>query len=205
MVTVLRCAALLLLLLVTACSGAGDPVDAAGGASPTPGVTPDAAAATPSEPAPSPSEVAPSSESVSSPGPLQPSEGFDTATISLSSGGDRISMPVWVADQPHLRQRGLMDRSSLPADAGMLFVFQQPTDGGFWMKNTLIPLSIAFIGEDGRVLETLDMQPCEADPCQVYAPGSTYRYALEANLGFFDRHGVGAGWTVDVRDAVEAG
>jgi hypothetical protein len=149
--------------------------------------------------------VARPSEPASSPGPLAPSEGFDTATIVLASDSARIRMPVWVADEPHLRQRGLMERTSLPSDAGMLFVFDASTDGGFWMKNTLIPLSIAFIGDDGRVVETLDMQPCEADPCDVYAPGTAYRYAVEANLGFFDEHGVGPGWTVDLGGAVEAG
>ena len=204
MTAVLRCA-VLLVLLATACAGAageGDageeaPVDAqatAGTGSPQATVSPPASRA--SQPARTPSGPA-------SPGPLQPSEGFDTATITLSSGDRRIRMPVWVADQPDLRQRGLMERTSLPPDAGMLFVFPNSTDGGFWMKNTLIPLSIAFIGGDGRVVETLDMQPCDADPCETYAPGSPYRYALEANLGFFDGHGVGSGWAVDVGDALE--
>jgi hypothetical protein len=200
---------MLLVLLVTACSGAGEGADetatATGSAADAPATadtgSPQAVA---SPPDPQPSQPAQSPSGAASPGPLQPSEGFDTATLTLSSGEERIQMPVWVADEPDLRQRGLMERTALPQDAGMLFVFPDTTDGGFWMKNTLIPLSIAFIGDDGRIVETLDMQPCEADPCEVYAPGSPYRYALEANLGFFDRHGVGSGWTVDVDDAVEA-
>jgi uncharacterized protein len=185
-----RCVQLLVVLLVTACAGAGEGTDAAA----APGSAVDA---------PATADTA-SPQAAASPGPLQPSEGFETATITLSSGDERIRMPVWVADEPHLRQRGLMERTSLPPEAGMLFVFPGSTDGGFWMKDTLIPLSIAFIGDDGRIVETLDMQPCAADPCDVYAPGSPYRYALEANLGFFDRHGVERGWAVDAGDALEA-
>ena len=170
-----RCAMVLLVLLMTACGGAAEREDAA--------ATPEgeAAAATPE--------------------PLQPSEGFDSAVITLSSGDERIAVPVWVADDEPLRQRGLMHRTSLPSGAGMLFVFDEPSNGGFWMKNTLIPLSIAFIDDDGRVLETLDMEPCEADPCPVYTPGVTYRYALEVNRGFLDEHGVATGWTMDLGDA----
>jgi uncharacterized membrane protein (UPF0127 family) len=137
-----------------------------------------------------------------SPSPLRPSEGFRTAEIVLSDGEEDLRVPVFVADEPDLRQRGLMDRKSLPASAGMLFVFEEPTDGGFWMKNTLIPLSIAFLDDDGRVLETLDMEPCEADPCTVYTPGATYRYALEVNRGFFDEHGVTADWTANLDGAL---
>lgn len=211
MIAVVRCAVLLLVVLAAAaCSGAdGDAADAGDAA--TPATLASEAATGPSQPAASPGPVRPSSPAATpfsqpsppatSPGPLQPSEGFDTATITLSSGDQQIRMPVWVADEPPLRQRGLMERTSLPADAGMLFVFEEPTEGGFWMKDTLIPLSIAFIHDDGRILETLDMQPCDADPCPIYTPGSTYRYALEANLGFFDEHGVQSGWTADVGDA----
>ena len=170
-----RCAMVLLVLLMTACSGAAEREDAA---------------ATPER-----EDAAPSPE------PLQPSEGFDSAVITLSSGDERIAVPVWVADDEPLRQRGLMHRTSLPSGAGMLFVFDEPSEGGFWMKNTLIPLSIAFIDDDGRVLETLDMEPCEADPCPVYTPGVTYRYALEVNRGFLDEHGVATGWTMDLGDA----
>jgi uncharacterized protein len=210
MIAALRCAVLLLALLVTAC---GEAAGSDAGGEPSAALSPTAtseATVDPSQPAASPAQPSqsaatrPTSQPAASPGSLQPSEGFAVATITLSSGDQRIRMPVWIADEPQLRQRGLMDRTSLPSNAGMLFVFEEPSDGGFWMKNTLIPLSIAFIDDDGRILETLDMQPCEADPCRVYTPGSTYRYALEANLGFFDEHGVASGWTADVGDAVGA-
>ena len=75
----------------------------------------------------------------------------------------------------------------------MLFVFEGPTESGFWMMNTLIPLSIAFIAEDGEILRILEMEPCEEDPCPTYDPGVTYHQALEVNAGAFDRWGVREG------------
>lgn len=111
-------------------------------------------------------------------------------------------MPVWVADTRALRQRGLMGRESLPPDAGMVFVFEEDTGGGFWMKDTLIPLSIAFLDDSGQIVDILDMEPCQADPCPVYTPDATYRYALEANEGFFEDHGITTDWTVDLDEVL---
>ena len=66
---------------------------------------------------------------------------------------------------------------------GMLFVFQVDSDGGFWMKNTLIPLDIVFFTADGGFVDSLTMAPCTEDPCPVYRPRGAYRYALEAPAG----------------------
>lgn len=102
-----------------------------------------------------------------------------------------------VASTAEARRTGLMHRRSVAPDAGMLFLFPRSTTSGFWMKDTLIPLSIAFIGggPPGRyeVLEVLDMEPCAADPCPSYSPGVAYDLALETNQGWFSRHGVGRG------------
>lgn len=76
------------------------------------------------------------------------------------------------------RARGLMGRRPAPRD-GMLFVFPGPTTGGFWMKNTLVPLRIVFFNRHGRRVRELTMTPCTQAPCRVYYPGRTYRYALE--------------------------
>jgi uncharacterized membrane protein (UPF0127 family) len=76
------------------------------------------------------------------------------------------------------QQRGLMFRRKAPAD-GMLFVFSQATSGGFWMKNTLVPLTIVFFDTAGRRVRTMSMTPCRKDPCRIYDPGKQYRYALE--------------------------
>jgi hypothetical protein len=182
---------MLLVIPMTACAtGADDQAIRDAASSPPPVAT---EAAQPSEPEP-----------VASPSSLQPSEGFEAAAITLSDGNEQIPMPVWVAADEASRQRGLMARESIPSDAGMLFVFEAPTVGGFWMKDTLIPLSIAFIDEEGQVLQILDMQPCAADPCEIYTPdpGTPYLYALEANLGYFDDYGIGPGWSVDLDDAL---
>ncbi|HXF56441.1 MAG TPA: DUF192 domain-containing protein [Actinomycetota bacterium] len=109
-----------------------------------------------------------------------------------------VVLRVEVAETPQARRRGLMGRPSLPEDAGMVFLFDRPTQGAFWMKDTLIPLSIAFWGQDGRIVAMLDMEPCRADPCLRYAPGVPYVGAVEVNLGFFERHGVEVGDRVEL-------
>jgi uncharacterized membrane protein (UPF0127 family) len=86
-----------------------------------------------------------------------------------------------------------MGRTTLPADAGMVFVFTEDHAGAFWMKDTLIPLSIAFYAGDGRILRILDMERCNADPCPLYDPGVAYRGALEVNHGAFAGWGISAG------------
>jgi uncharacterized membrane protein (UPF0127 family) len=75
-------------------------------------------------------------------------------------------------------QRGLMFRRKAPKD-GMLFVFSTPTPGGFWMKNTLVPLTIVFFDSKGKRVRKLSMTPCRTASCKVYDPGRTYRFALE--------------------------
>jgi uncharacterized membrane protein (UPF0127 family) len=82
---------------------------------------------------------------------------------------------------------------ALAPDDGMAFVFDDPVTTTFWMKDTLIPLSVAFVGEDGRVVSIADMEPCEADPCPTYAATGPYTLAVEANLGWFADHSVAAG------------
>jgi uncharacterized membrane protein (UPF0127 family) len=104
-----------------------------------------------------------------------------------------VTIDVEVADSPHEWQVGLMNRTSLPPDAGMIFVFPENENAGFWMKNTLIPLSIAFADDQGTILSILDMEPCRADPCKVYDPGVAFRTALEVNQGAFERWGVAEG------------
>ena len=89
---------------------------------------------------------------------------------------------------------GLSKRESMPEQAGMLFVFPTDQQGAFWMKDTLIPLSIAFISADGRILEIQDMQPLSEE---LHIPASPYRYALEVNQGFFGKNEVNAGDTAE--------
>ena len=108
------------------------------------------------------------------------------------------------AADPPTRQRGLMGIRELPDDAGMLFRFPQDTSGGFWMKNTIIPLSIAFADSGGRIVAIRDMEPCQADPCPVYSPGVPYRFALEVDKGRLDDLGVVEGWTFELPEGLPA-
>jgi uncharacterized protein len=105
-----------------------------------------------------------------------------------------------LADTQPEREQGLMGVTSLGRYGGEVFLFEGPqTSGGFWMKDTLIPLSIAFWGPDGRIYKMFDMQPCTADPCHVYNPGGTFVGAIEMGQGGFDRLDVKIGDTVEVK------
>lgn len=127
-----------------------------------------------------------------------PSAAFERTPIALAGDGARVELDAYVADTPELRQRGLMGWESLPERSGMLFVFAEDSHSGFWMKDTLLPLSIAFAGADGRVHTILDMEPCRRDPCPRYAPDAPYRYALEVEQGTFEELGVTPGWRLDL-------
>lgn len=120
-------------------------------------------------------------------------------TVVLTSGDAVVDAEVVAT--PQGRQQGLMFREHLDADAGMLFLFPGESDGGFWMKNTLIDLSIAYMSRTPQgfeVLEILDMEPCEADPCRSYPPAEPYEAALEVNQGWFEAHDVAVGDTFEV-------
>lgn len=105
--------------------------------------------------------------------------GFPTATVSV----DGEAWVVAVAATPETRRRGLMGVTSLGDLDGMLFDPGFTTSAGFWMKDTLIPLEVAFFAEDGLLVDVLSMDPCAADPCPTYRPAGPYRWALEALPG----------------------
>jgi uncharacterized membrane protein (UPF0127 family) len=112
-----------------------------------------------------------------------------------NSAGERVEVPVEIAATDAERETGLMGRTSLPEDAGMLFVFDQDQQLAFWMKDTLIPLSIAYIDGGGRIVDIQDMQPLDETPHPSAAPA---RYALEVNQGFFKERGVEVGDRVEL-------
>ncbi|MEO0080152.1 MAG: DUF192 domain-containing protein [candidate division WOR-3 bacterium] len=99
-----------------------------------------------------------------------------------------------LAQTPETRALGLMFRQSLAPDSGMLFVFEQDDTYRFWMKNTLIPLSIAFIDRNGIITDILEMAP--HDTTSRYLPSRPIRYALEMNSGWFQLQGIRPGDTV---------
>lgn len=125
------------------------------------------------------SSVAPAATTVSSTVPVGPLAAFPTAEIGV---GDEVWL-VAVAETAELRARGLMGVTDLGALDGMLFAWDADATSGFWMKDTLIPLDVAFFEEEGTLVEVLSMVPCEAGPCPTYRPSAPYRYALEAPAG----------------------
>jgi uncharacterized membrane protein (UPF0127 family) len=108
--------------------------------------------------------------------------------VFLQAGIHRIKAEV--AGTPLERSRGLMLRKALQANSGMLFVFQDAAMHCFWMKNTLIPLSIAFIEDDGTIVNLADMQPHDESS---HCPGKPVRYALEMDQGWFKAKGIRPG------------
>jgi uncharacterized membrane protein (UPF0127 family) len=117
----------------------------------------------------------------------------DLPTVTIdASGGKQVEVRVEIADGPFEQQRGLMYRTSLGEDRGMLFVFRREQTLSFWMKNTTIPLSIAYIDAKGRITDLLDMKPLD-DKLPHYVSSEPVLYALEVNQGFFDEHGVKVG------------
>ena len=103
-------------------------------------------------------------------------------SIPLIVGGKQVAAEV--ADTPQERAIGLMGRASLAPDAGMLFVYPDEAVRSFWMKNTRIPLSIAFINDDGKVLQIDDMRPFDL----TSVPSRfVVRYALEVDKGWYNK------------------
>ncbi len=115
----------------------------------------------------------------------------------LTAGIHRIEAEV--AHTQQTRMTGLMNRRVMPQQRGMLFVFDEVQQHCMWMKNTFIPLSVAFLDESGRIINVADMQPhnesnhCAAKPA---------RYALEMNLGWFRSRNLGAGAAITGIEAV---
>ncbi len=108
--------------------------------------------------------------------------------MELSAGFYRIEAEV--ASNDRNRQLGLMNRQSMPAQHGMLFVFTENNTHCMWMRNTLLPLSVAFLNEEGKIINIEDMQPQTEDNHCARVPA---RYALEMNLGWFAQRGIKPG------------
>lgn len=107
--------------------------------------------------------------------------------------GTATELDVLVADDSDAWRQGLMNVSDLGEWDGMWFAFDDDRDSGFWMKDTPLPLSIAWIDAAGVVVATADMTPCDEEPCPVYLPGAVYRHALEVAQGDLARFGISIG------------
>jgi uncharacterized protein len=109
--------------------------------------------------------------------------------VQLQAGMHQIQ--VQVAATPDQRAIGLMHRAEMPQTEGMLFAFEQATQQCFWMKNTLLPLTAAFIADDGTIVNLADMKPMTTD---AHCSTQPVRWVLEMNQGWFAKRGIKAGF-----------
>ncbi|MFH2088788.1 MAG: DUF192 domain-containing protein [Pseudomonadota bacterium] len=120
--------------------------------------------------------------------------------LELFAGMHRIEAEV--AATPESRQTGMMLRTVMASQRGMLFVFPEAGNQCMWMRNTLLPLSVAFLDEKGQIINVEDMQPkTDANHCSA----KPARYALEMNLGWFRSRGLGAGFSITGIEKAPAG
>lgn len=136
--------------------------------------------------------------------PWAPPIPFEAGVVQVTTSTDTLTLAVDVADTPERRALGLMDRPSLGADQGMIFLYPEVQDSaaGFWMFRTLLPLDIAFVDSAGSVVAVRTMDPCESpnpEFCPTYSPGARYQSALEVNRGFLAEHGIQVGDQVSIR------
>jgi len=127
--------------------------------------------------------------------PAEPDTSQAYALNIVNSFGERFEVEVEISDSPEEQARGLMERTELAENAGMLFVFDQEQTLPFNMRNTLIPLSIAFIDAGGVIIDIQDMQPLTDGP---YVSALPAQYALEVNQDFFVDRGIGVGDVVEL-------
>jgi len=118
-------------------------------------------------------------------------DGLTTIDV-VSSSGQRSTLSIEIADTIQERTTGLSGRTELAEDAGMLFIIPQ-RGAGFWMKDTLIPLSVAFLGECGEIVHIADMEPQTQNLHNTERP---YSFGLEVNQGWFADRGIGVGGSV---------
>ena len=134
------------------------------------------------------------SPQAATPPTIPPDDDEPVVTYRLEPAGRKpVRVRLEVAADPATRARGLMGRERIPAGTGMVFLFPADVEVAFWMKDTLVPLSIAYVAVDGRVVGVREMPPCRTDPCPSYQPGGVYRYAVELPAGAFRAAGVGRG------------
>ena len=113
---------------------------------------------------------------------------LDLERIKISAGMHLITAQV--AATPEQRQIGLMLRTDMPQQEGMIFLFEQSSQQCFWMKNTLLPLTAAFVADDGRIVNLVDMKPQTLD---AHCSQEPVRYVLEMNQGWFAKKGIKSG------------
>jgi len=131
---------------------------------------------------------------------------FDTGTVRIFTGTDTVTLLAEIASSNDQHEVGLMERTALDPNSGMIFLYPvpQPATDAYWMWRTRIPLDIAFVDSTGRIATIHTMSPCESpnpEWCETYVAGARFQSALEANAGFFARHGIAVGDSVRLKQA----
>ena len=128
-------------------------------------------------------------------------QGFEQrAATATKADGTVCDLCLWVAANSDQRALGLMQVTDLGGPDGMVFRYDSPTTAAFWMKNTVMPLSIAFYDQAGAFLDAFDMAPCTADPCPTYPTPSNFADAIEVPQGMLDELGLVPGSVLAVSD-----
>jgi uncharacterized membrane protein (UPF0127 family) len=123
---------------------------------------------------------------------------LETAVLTIvRADSTPVEITVEMARTEEEKTQGLMHRKKLPDGEGMIFIYDRDQQMSFWMKNTVIPLSIAFIASDGRIIEIKDMQPLDLSSVRS---SRSVRYALETPQGWFDRAGVKPGDVINFQN-----
>ena len=184
----------LLVLIGVSCGGDSTPSDGAaepaGATRPTDVTTAGAPLSEPSQPsAPGPTDA---------PGVVP--EGFGTiAALVTASDGETCELCLWLAADDASRGRGLMQVTDLGGLDGMAFRYDDPHTTSFTMRNTVMPLSIAFFGADGALLDAFDMEPCVAEPCPSYPTPADFVVAIEGPRGGLPDLEIHAGSMLELR------
>lgn len=127
--------------------------------------------------------------------------GYDRVQATVTApDGSMCEVCLWLAEGAEQRSRGLMFVTDLGDADGMAFVYPTPHSGTFWMKNTVLPLSIAFFDPAGQYVGAFDMEPCIAEPCVLYRTPDDFLVAIEVVQGRLADLGIGPGSTVDLTD-----
>ncbi|HSJ91285.1 MAG TPA: DUF192 domain-containing protein [Ilumatobacter sp.] len=175
---------LLASLTIGACSGESDAVPMTTTVAPAPSIPP--------------SSPAPTTDATSD--TVTP-EGFERVRATVTEpDGTVCELCLWLADTGDRRRRGLMSVTGLGDADGMAFVYPTLHSGNFWMKNTLLPLSIAFFGIGGTYLDAFDMDPCTEDPCGLYRTPDDFLIAIETTQGDLADLGIGPGSVLDLTE-----
>ena len=135
---------------------------------------------------------------------------FSSATAYQANWGivtyaEHGQIQVEIADTQDLRTQGLMHRTQLAENQGMLFVYPDQAVRGVWMKNTLLSLDVIFLSADGKIVSILNgLTPCKQDPCTIYTSTTNAGYMLEVNAGFAERHQLKVGQNLMIEYRHEA-